>query len=83
MEGAEQLTSAARVFLYQLGGFEAGVRDVAAAAAGDADLGEQVRRGLEERDGVRLAQALRARDRREEAGGSSAEDGDAGVGHKR
>ena len=57
--------------------------DVAAAAAGDTYLGEQVRGAFEEGDLAGLAEGLRARDRREEAGGSSAEDGDAGVGHKR
>ena len=82
MEGAEEFAAASRVFLHQLGRFEAGVGDVTAAPAGDADLGEQVRGGFEERDLAGLAEGLRARDRREEAGGSSAEDGDmAGGGH--
>jgi hypothetical protein len=47
------------------------------AAAGDADLGQQVGGGFEEGDRTILAQTFRAGDRREEAGGSSAEDGDA------
>jgi hypothetical protein len=50
VEGPEQLASAARVFLHQFGRLEAGVRDVAASAARDADLGEQVRSGFEEGD---------------------------------
>ena len=77
MERAEQLTAAAGIFLHQLGRLEAGVRDVAAPAARDADLGEEMGGRFEERDRTILTQLLGAGDRREEAGGSSAEDGDA------
>ena len=82
MECAEEFASASWVFLYQLGRFEAGVGDVTAATTGDADLGEQVRSRFEEGDFAGLAEGLRAGDRREEAGGSSDEDGDVeGGGH--
>ena len=76
MEGAEEFPSAPGVFLHELVWFEAGVGDVASPAARDADLGEQVGGGLEEGDLAGLTEGFRARDRREEAGGSSAEDGD-------
>ena len=50
MEGPEEFASTARVFLHQLGRLEAGVRDVTATSARDADLGEQVRGGFEKGD---------------------------------
>jgi hypothetical protein len=50
MEGPEELAAAARVFLYQFGRLEAGVGDIAAAAARDADLGEEVRGRFEKGD---------------------------------
>ena len=50
VESSEELTPAARVFLHQLGWFEAGVGDVASTTTGDADLGEQVRGRFEQGD---------------------------------
>jgi hypothetical protein len=76
MEGPEKFAAAAGVFLYQFGRLEARVGDIAAPAARDADLGEEMGGRFEEGDRAVLAQLLRTRDRREEAGGSSAEDGD-------
>ena len=84
VEGAEQFAAAAGVAFHQLRRLEAGMGDVATAAAGDLDLREQVGRRLEERDLPAAAQSLRAGDRREEAGGSSSDDGDVAAGwHRR
>ena len=83
VEGAEQFAAAAGVAFHQLGRLEARVGDVAAAAAGDLDLREQVGCRLEERDLPVSAQGLRAGDRREEAGGSSSDDGDVAAGGHR
>jgi hypothetical protein len=80
MERAEELTAAAGIFLHQFGRLETGMGDVATPAARDADLGEEMGGRFEERDRTILTQLLGAGDRREEAGGSSAEDGDAWVG---
>jgi len=82
VEGPEEFAASSRVFLHQFGWFEAGVGDITAPASRDADLGEEVRGGFEEGDDAFLAHLFGAGDRREEAGGSSAEDGDvARVGH--
>jgi len=51
-----------------------GVRDVAARAAADQDLGSGLPRALEDEDGERRCVAL-GEDRRGKAGGSAADDG--------
>ena len=50
MEGPEKFAAAAGVFFHQFGWLEARVGDVAAAAARDADLGEQMRGRFEKGD---------------------------------
>jgi hypothetical protein len=42
MEGPEELATASRIALGQLGGIEAAMGQVAATTAGDANLGEEV-----------------------------------------
>ena len=49
MKRSAQFTGAARVVLHELGGVEAGVRHIAAPAAGDADLLQEMRAFLEDR----------------------------------
>ncbi len=51
VEGAEEFAAAAWVIADEGFGVEAGVRDVAAAAAGDGDFGKEVSGGLEDSDG--------------------------------
>ena len=68
MEGREgffQVLAAARVVLGERGGGEARVGDVAAAAAGDFDLGEELG-GLLKQDHLRRGMVTGRRERREE-----------------
>ena len=72
-EGSQQGPGAARVAVRERAGFEAGVWDVTAAAARDADLGKRLRSALEQ-EYPRAGAGLGGGDRAEVAGGAATND---------